>query len=266
MTFSLLTIHKNNALLISVPGNYLCATLLVAMKNLIEILGIILPALIILLGIVRLFVAKTKGVNGLTMLFAILLLIIGFVQYFIFTNSPSNDNSPKPPPLPVSKHTAAFNQSVENMLQAYFRLTDGFVNNDLSAVDKSAGELKIALDSFKIDELRIDTLIYETALQPYGNTRAEIASIIADPSIEEKKASLNIFSNEMYSLLRTVRYDLARLYWKECPFAFGEGKPGNWISKSEQMLNPYGKEDCAEVRSTIDFVPKESTAKEPTQK
>ena len=53
-------------------------------KKIIEILGIVLPALIILLGIVRIFVKKTKGVNGLTMLFAILLLIIGLLQFFIF--------------------------------------------------------------------------------------------------------------------------------------------------------------------------------------
>lgn len=236
------------------------------MKNIIEILGIVLPALIIILGIVRVFVSKTKGVNGLTMLFAVLLLIIGFIQYFIFVDSSSNDDGPKPPPLAVSKHSAAFNQSVENILNAYFRLTDGFVNNDLSAINQSGNELKTALDSFKIEELRIDTLIYETALQPYGNTKAEISSIVADPSVEEKKGSLNIFSNELYSLLRTVRYDQAKLYWKECPVAFGEGKPGNWLSKTEEVLNPYGIEKCAEIRSTINFVPGDTTGKKDQQK
>ena len=231
------------------------------MKNIIEILGIVLPALIIILAFVRIFVQKTKGVNGLTMLFAILLLIIGFIQYFIYKESSSENPDAKLPPLTVSKHSIAFNQSLENVLNAYYNMNDGFVKNDIPVINQSGNELKTALDSFKLEEMKVDSLIYETALQPYGNTKAEIASIIADPSMAEKRASLNIFSNELYSLLRTVRYDLAKLYWRECPDAFGEGNPGNWLSKSEEKMNPYGKEDCAETRSTINFVPADSTVK-----
>lgn len=236
------------------------------MKNIIELLGIILPAFIIILGIIRVYAKKTTGVNGLTMLFAILLLIIGFIQYFIYVDNSSDDKDSKPPPLPVSQHTGAFNESIEKILNAYFRMTDAFVNNDPVAIDQYGAELKIVLDSFKIEELKKDTLIYETALQPYGNTKAEITAIVTDPSIEEKRGSLNIFSNELYTLLRTVRYDLSRVYWKECPFAFGDGKPGNWLSKTEETMNPYDKEDCAIVRSVINFVPVDSAANEESTK
>lgn len=236
------------------------------MKNIIELLGIILPALIIILGIIRVFAKKTQGINGLTMLFAILLLIIGFIQYFIFKDSSSGNNEPKPPPLAVSKHSAVFNQSIEKVLNAYFRMTDAFVNNDISAINQFGNELKTDLDSLKLEELKADTLIYETALQPFDNAKAEIASIVADPSIDEKRGSLNIFSNEFYTLLRTVRYDLAKVYWKECPFAFGDSKPGNWLSKTEETLNPYGKEDCAIVRSMINFVPADSSKNEESTK
>lgn len=54
------------------------------MKKIIDILGIVLPALIIILGITRVFMTKTKGVNGLTMLFAILLLLVGIIRYSAF--------------------------------------------------------------------------------------------------------------------------------------------------------------------------------------
>lgn len=232
------------------------------MKNIIELLGIILPLLIIILGIIRVFAKKTQGINGLTMLFAILLLIIGFIQYFTFKDTSSGNNEPKPLPLAVSKHSSAFNQSIEKILNAYFRLTDAFVNNDISAINQFANELSVDLDSLKLEELKADTLIYETALQPFDNAKAEIASIIADPSIDEKRGSLNIFSNELYTLLRTVRYDLAKVYWKECPFAFGDSKPGNWLSKTEETLNPYGKDDCAIMRSMINFVPDDSSKNE----
>jgi Protein of unknown function (DUF3347) len=226
------------------------------MKKMIDILSIVLPALIIILGIIRIFVKKTRAVNGLTMFFAILLLITGLVRYFVYPGGGrSQGNDPKPPPLTVSKHSEAFNQSLENILNAYYGMTDGFVNGDTSVINNSGNNLKTALDSFKVEELKQDSLIYETALQPLQNIKSEITSIIADPSINEKKGSLNILSNELFALLSTVRYDLALLYWQECGAAFGEDKPGNWISKTEQSPNPYGQKDCAEIKTKINFVP-----------
>ena len=236
------------------------------LKKIIDILGIALPLLIIILGIIRLFVKKTKGVNGLTMIFAFLLLLAGGMRYVFYPTSggSSHDSGPKPVPLSVSKHSDIFNRSMEEVLTHYYDLTDGFVKGDTSLIGRSALGLKTALDSFKIEELKVDSLIYQTALQPYANTRSELASIIADPSLAEKKGSFNIFSNELFQLITTARYDLAKLYWQECDKAFGEDKPGNWLSKTEKSDNPYGQADCAEVRVTVDNVPAADTTKKTT--
>ena len=233
-------------------------------RKIIDLLAIILPALIIILGIVRLFVKKTKGVNGLTMFFAVLLLLSGLIRFYVLGSGGgggSSHSGPKPPPLTVSKHSDVFNQSLEAVLTHYFAMTAAFAKGDAAAVNQSGNLLKAALDSFKIDELKADTLIYETALQPYGNAKAELASILADPSLEEKRSSLNIFSNELFALISTARYDLARLYWLECSKAFGEDKPGNWLSKTEGDTNPYGKDDCTELKDKIDHVPADTTVK-----
>ncbi len=232
------------------------------MKKIIDLLGIILPALIIILGFIRIFVQKTKGVNGLTMFFAILLLITGLTRYFVYPGNSSHTNEPKPLPLAVSKHSEAFNLSVENVLAAYYTMTDGFVKGDTAAINQSGNNLRMALDSFKVEELKKDSLIYETALQPLQNLKSEIASILIDPSVAEKRGSLNIFSNELFTLLSIVRYDRAILYWLECAAAFGEDKPGNWISKTEQAANPYGQKDCTDLKTKINFVPADTTKKQ----
>jgi hypothetical protein len=232
------------------------------MKKIIDILGIVLPALIIILGIIRVFVKKTRGVNGLTMFFAILLLLCGLIRYFVYpAGGGSHDNGPKPEPEKVSQHSAAFNQSLENVMNAYYSMTDGFVKNDTAAIGLAAANLKAALDSFRIGELKVDSIIYQTALQPYANAKAELASIIADPSLAEKRGSLNIFSNELFNLVNTARYDLTKLYWQECDKAFGEDKPGNWISKTEKSANPYGQDECADIKVTIDHVPADNSKK-----
>jgi hypothetical protein len=234
------------------------------LRQIIDILAIILPVVIIILGIIRLFVEKTKGINGLVMLCAVILLLTGLVRYFVLgtASGGKHDKGPKPTPLTVSKHSEAFNLSFESVLATYYKLTEGFVANDTVSINKSGNELKAALDSFKIDELKADTLIYQTALQPYENAKAEAASIIADPSLDEKKGSLNILSNELFSLLSTAKYDLAKLYWQECDKAFGEDKPGNWFSKTDKAENPYGQKDCADIKTTLDFVPADTTKKQ----
>lgn len=228
------------------------------MKKFIDILAIVLPALIIALGITRVFVKKTKGFNGLILFFAFLLLIIGLLRFFVFTDRPALPDT-KLAPVTVSAHSESFNLALENMLDNYYKLNASFAKADMDAIALTGQELKTTLDSFKLEELKKDTLIYQTALQPFENAKAELAAILADPSINEKRGSLNVFSNELFSLLNTVRYDRAKLFWQECVNAFGEDKPGNWISKTEQSENPYGQPGCAEIKTTINFMPADTT-------
>ena len=233
------------------------------MKKIIDILAIILPSLIILLGFIRILsVKKARNFNGTIMSIAILLLLVGLTRNIFFKGNSSHDGGNKSLPLTVSKHSETFNTSLENILSTYNKITEAFSKNDSAAINYSAALLKQVLDSFNMDELKNDTLIYQTARDPLSNASSELASIISDPSMNEKRGSLNIFSDELYTFLRTVHYDMAILYWLECATAFGEDRPGYWISKSEQPVNPYAKEDCAVVRTKINFVPADSTLKQ----
>src|SRR5882672_2589929 len=100
-------------------------------------------------------------------LFGILLLFFaGYIWFVYFRKGPSRPKDPKPVSLTVSKHSDAFNQSMQSMLYTYYDLSEAFVNWDTVAIAKSANELKIALDSLRLDELKkVDTAaIYESAL------------------------------------------------------------------------------------------------------
>lgn len=256
---------KNNVLRFANEGDYLCPKPFRLMKKIIDILAIVLPALIIVLGIIRVFMKKTKGINGLTMLFAIILLLAGLIRYYVFPDRSSGSSGPKPQPLSVSKHSDAFNQSIDNVLTAYYHLSESFSKNDTTNIHKAGNNFALALDSLQINELKVDTLIWQTALQPFENAKAETSSILMDPSLIEKKGSFNVLSNELFALFSTVRYDRKKLYWHECSSAFGEDKPGNWLSETEQAsVNPYGIKDCSELKTTINFVPADTTAQNKT--
>jgi len=164
--------------------------------------------------------------------------------------------------LKVSRHSREFNESLEQIMDNYYKMTGDFVKADTTSINKDITELKISLDSLKIDELKNDSAIYETAASIWDNTKTEIGGMLGDPSLQAKRESLNLFSNELFTLLLTIHYDLAKLYWQECSSAFGEDTPGNWISASEKSKNPYGKKDCATVKKLINFMPADSTKKQ----
>ena len=189
-----------------------------------------------------------------------LVLIIGIIGWYltagkgkrVFTDSKSTA-------LKVSKHSQQFNESIESVMDRYHKLTNEFVKEDTASINNNAAQLKTALDNLKVDELRQDTVIYETAAGIWDNSKTELIGMLSDPSLQAKRESLNLFSNELFTLLLTIHYDLGRLYWQECSSAFGDDTPGNWLSASEQSENPYGKKDCTSLKKVIDFVPTDST-------
>src|SRR5690242_11568858 len=244
------------------------------MVKILSILAIILPLLILVFGLIRYYSDGKRNFGGLINFLALLLLLMGLFRYFIIGNGgggKSNSSGPKAPSLTVSKHSEVFNQSMEAVLKAYYKMTEGFVSWDTAVINSSASVLKMALDSLKIDELKKDELIYMTSLDYYNNAKAEVASIIADPSIAEKRGSLNILSDQLKTLWTTVKFDRQKAYWQECPMAFGEDKPGNWLSPTAEVRNPYmGTKDpqygdkmlnCGGPKDTIKFDPPADTTK-----
>ena len=192
-----------------------------------------------------------------------LVLILGIITWYYAIGKENRvfDNS-KATALKVSKHSKEFNQSMQAVMDNYYQMTGEFVRGDTISINKSATKLKTALDSLKIDELKADSAIYETAASIWEGTKTEINGMQSDPSLQAKKESLNLFSNELFTLLLTIHYDLSKLYWQECSSAFGEDTPGNWISENEQSKNPYDdKRDCATVKKMINFMPADSTRK-----
>ncbi len=81
--------------------------------------------------------------------------------------------------------------------------------------------------------------MYAKAVSQIGNIKAELDGIIQDPSLDEKRGSLNIMSKLLFEFLNTARYDVAKIYFQECPMAFDDVNPGNWLSPSEDVRNPY---------------------------
>lgn len=206
------------------------------------------------------------------MVIPVLLIAVIAAAWFLFFNKkkePVVDE--KLEAIKVSKHSETFNQSMQTVMTAYFDMTKGFVNWDTDAVAKTSAVLKIALDSLKIGEIQKDTAIYESALGPLDNIKVEVTGLMADTSLAKKREDFNMVSQNLYDFLRTIRYDASKLYFQECPMAFDDEKPGNWLSTEVESNNPYlgtkhpkygsSMLSCGEPKDTLNFIIADSTKK-----
>jgi Protein of unknown function (DUF3347) len=242
-------------------------------KKILDILAIVLPFILIVFAFLRVdgneskkTSPRIKALNGFTLLIAVLLLLIGGIKYLMPPEIKYVNSGEKPTAMAVSKHSDLFNNSVSSVLTAYYNMTEGFVNWDTILVNKYANEMKTALDNVKLEELKVDTTgIYESALDPVANAKTEVGNILSNPSIGAKRTSLNSLSENLRLLFIVVKYDREKLYWQECPMAFGDDQRGNWLSKTKAVRNPYlgtkhpeykaGMLECGEPKDTINFIP-----------
>src|ERR1044071_5426956 len=147
----------------------------------------------------------------------LIVLLIGIVAWkFVFPKK-SVDGGPKPQGLTVSKHSDGFNESINKALDSYYQLTEAFVNWDTANVNSSLTTLKTTVDSIRIPEMQKDSAIYETAKTQWESIQAEIMGMQADTSLYAKREDLNSLSQQLFDLLRIVKYDVSKVYYEECP-------------------------------------------------
>ena len=197
----------------------------------------------------------------------IILAIIIIVGWrFVFPKK-RGDNGPQPEGLTVSKHSSGFNESMSNAMNSYYALTESFVNWDTAKINTSLAELKTSVDSLRIQEMEKDSAIYPTVQTQWESIKAEIIGMQADTAIYEKRESLNMLSQEMFDLLRIVKYDGAKVFYQECPMALNNYESSAfWLSTdgdTKKRRNPYlGLHDpkygkamlaCGATRDSINF-------------
>ncbi len=170
------------------------------------------------------------------------------------SDKPSNVTA-QDQPLKQSKNSAAFNSAFQTLLTNYYHLKDALVaTNDTMAVN-SARLLIANADSLKMDELKADSSIVEMAEGYLQSISAEAKALVAEPKIEEKRKSFQMISDNIYDLVRSVRYDQQIVYHQYCPMAFNDAG-AYWLSNTSDIKNPYfGKKmlTCGETKDSVDF-------------
>ncbi len=182
----------------------------------------------------------------------ILILAIAGYYWYKFSSSGGGNKGPKQQPIALKKHTGAFNQSITGAMNAYFDLAAAFVEADTVKIKEHGRKFIQLLDSIPMEELKKDTAdIYEIALGSFSGIKSNAESILAMTDIQEMRKDFSMVSENLYPFFKIINYEGEKMYWQNCPMAFGDDKGANWISNSKQVINPYLGKNHPEFKGTM---------------
>jgi Protein of unknown function (DUF3347) len=194
----------------------------------------------------------------------IALLAVGFLVYWvIFKKKDNGERDPKTEPIALKKHSAAFNNSVDQLVNAYLGIKDAYVTADTATAKNHTRDFIALLDSLQLDELKNDnTAVVESAKASVADIRSNAVSLLAQTDLREMRQDFRMVTEMMYpAFFKTINYEGPKLYLQHCPMAFDDDQGADWISNSADIVNPYlGKNHpkykgtmlhCGEVKDTI---------------
>jgi hypothetical protein len=175
------------------------------------------------------------------LLLVIVLAVALGITYLVLhkSNSGNSNTEEKDAPLAISSKTSAFNHSFAVVLNNYYELSEGFAASDNLRISAAAQKLFKSIDSIRFDQFKADTAIIQTAVSLAQSMQGEITGLQKENTMEQKKREFNMITDELYSLIRTVRYDGSTVYHMRCPNAFADSSEAYWLSPVNKILNPY---------------------------
>jgi hypothetical protein len=211
-----------------------------------------------------------KFVKTFCMKKLVLLIIIfalaGLLAYKLFSHNAPPVAEKKDQPLSIGKNTGVFNTAFAGVMSDYYALKDALVDWDSTKAGEIAHGLALRTDSLPFRELKADTNIIATAKTFAAGVSSEANGLAGETSIEQKRREFNMITEQLYDLVRTVKYDGEIIYHVKCPMAFNESEEAWWLTDNSKIINPYlGRKHpkykekmlgCGEINDSLNFARK----------
>ena len=183
----------------------------------------------------------------------VLILLAFSVYWFLLRTKGDTPKKSKQAAITVKKHTEGFNSSINNLMTSYFAIKDAFVEADTAGVKQQTLLFIAMLDSIPVTELEKDAaLIMETAKAVIADMKANAVSLLQQTDITEMRQDFRTVSDMLYpGFFKTINYEGTALFLQNCPMAFDGDKDANWISNSNEIVNPYLGKNHPKFRGTM---------------
>ena len=183
--------------------------------------------------------------------------------YWFFVRNKHKQEQPKEQSLTLKKHSPAFNENINKVVNSYLSLKDAFIESDSIQIKAKAIDFIAAVNQIDTLEIKKDTAaVYETIIATITDVKTNAESILNQTDITEMRRDFSSLTEMLFPVFfNAIQYEGPTLYLQNCPMAFNDTEPANWISKTKEIMNPYmgkkhpkyqsGMLNCGEIIDTI---------------
>ncbi len=183
----------------------------------------------------------------LLLLLIVILAIAGYVWYKFSAEKGGGFEGEKAKKIEMNSTTPLFDKGIASVMAGYFTIKDAFITADTAAAKAGAVQLIAAIDSVNMVEIKTDTTgILSTVEMFLADVKNHSEKIKNAPTVKDMRLSFYDASQQLYPLLKAIKYKGYNLYWQNCPMAFDDEKEAYWLDTKtgNARTNPYlGKND-----------------------
>jgi hypothetical protein len=193
----------------------------------------------------------------------VIILVVLICFYWFFVRNNHKQAQPKVQPITLQKHSPAFNDNINKVVNSYLSLKDAFIDADTLQIKAKAVDFIASINQIDTSEIKKDTAaVFETIMATIIDVRSNAESILNQADITEMRRDFSSLTEMMFPVFfNAIKYEGPTLYLQNCPMAFNDTEPANWISKTKEIMNPYmgkkhpkyqsGMLNCGETIDTI---------------
>ena len=146
---------------------------------------------------------------------------------------------------------AAQNQSqLKAVFDNYFSVKDALIKTDASITSAKATELAASIKAVDMNKLSAEEHIVWMKVMQNLITTAE--SIAKSKDVVKQRGAFAALSEGIYTLAKVSKQDTP-VYYQHCPMYNG-GKGANWLSKENEVKNPYYGSQMLTCGSTVETI------------
>jgi hypothetical protein len=176
------------------------------------------------------------------LLIFLFLIAAGVAVWYFFLKKEDKPAAPKQQPVAVSRYSSRFDSSIANLLNRYYSLSESLVKWDSAGARTNATAFLDDLATTSFDEVKKDSIIFQTAQTYLASIPQDIQTIQQSPDLTGKRRAYQTLTQNLYDLLRTIKYSHTKVYLHECAMAFNDTETAHWLSNTgsdKERRNPY---------------------------
>lgn len=150
----------------------------------------------------------------------------------------------------ANKEASPDQSQLKAVFANYFSVKDALIKTDAATASAKAAELAASLKAVDMNKLSAEE--HTAWMKVMQDLTANAESISKSKDVAKQRSAFAALSEGIYTLAKVSKQDTP-VYYQHCPMYNG-GKGANWLSKENEVKNPYYGSQMLTCGSTVETI------------